>query len=187
MLVAVASALLFDRAGSLRWLVAAVGLAAAVVSVGAYFVREWRPQDGETAASDSHRPANSEMKSAEAETFDVSHGMYGVIQNVPSFRLDSIVDLKWEVAPNFSLMKFSDYPPAVLRSVDNTVYAWNAPELRTRTFADEVVEIVNRLSPTCVDIMPDGRISIHPRPPKRAVVDAFEGAERRGERADTVQ
>ena len=150
LIVAVCSAISFDKMGHLGWLAGAVGIVSAVIAMAIYFCN-----DGEKQKSENREPAplaeNLHDSSAESDT---EHRYFGDKQLTfwaAEMSRARLPEQRIRVYFDAAALYFSQ------REVENKL------DRERRLFVDGVVEIVERLSPTCdFELNPNGRLTIRP-------------------------
>jgi hypothetical protein len=166
---AVVSAMVFDKAGSWNWLVGAFGIVSAIVGVAVYFYnsRDDEPAEEEhsrTSAMVAHMETlqpkfyggeapdpRSEMRqlafwAADVPQPDEAQGIRFSVQVHDTLNTRFYSGMKWA-------LKFQEFEEAHSRAFRDE-----------NNFVAEVVEIVERLSPTCeFELSAQGGLIIRPR------------------------
>jgi len=167
--VAVASAIMFDKAGHYSWLAGAAGIAAAICAASAYF-RNCRADD--SSKQEGVRPSSLPVTASPASVIDIGRdGTWAARQPIGGAEWPGIQGHLWpmvegNVAPPQSShlrlyvsghLLYEQHHPAVV------VFGRKARDVGSERhiLVDEIVQLVERLSPTCeVELALDGRITI---------------------------
>jgi len=177
MAAAVLSALLFDRVGRFHWAMGALGVAAGVTAALTYFYNQHCTStavvDGRPTGKAVRRPAVF-VSLPTIDKQPIKKQIPKLLASVPTVKImyyrrtEGLVDITglaseldlWcaqrRLNPKFRVLEAHSKHHASMRE----------------EFVDEVVEIVQRLAPTCeFDLSPAGKLTIRPRTSRKAGAD----------------
>jgi hypothetical protein len=149
LVIAVASAFLFDKAGHLSWLVGAAGVAAAVVAVSIYFYNSGsEPQPAQREYSEPQQTVATYVDLVGVDQGSLLNRTGQEQLALWSLNLPELELSKEDIAVYVHALKWPEYVAPVAMHYWN--YVDHPREVRQAgVFVNEVVEIVERLSNIC--------------------------------------
>jgi hypothetical protein len=172
LILAVASAFLFDGAGHLNWLVGVVGIVAAIASACIYFYNSTSEPDSKQKEEYDLQPVSAAHEYIVAESHEYIDAEYvddragegEVLKD--AYRQLSLWSLKIphaDLSKENVLVYLNEWP----HTLDTNYWRYRADsreEIQPKQFVNEVVEIVERLSKTCeFELNLRGGLIIRPR------------------------
>lgn len=165
--VAVGSAIMFDKAGHHNWVAGAAGIAAAICAASAYF-RNSGADD--SCKQDGVRPSLPAAASP-ASLAEIGRSTWAARQPIPDAEWSGVQGSLWPMLQGSAVpsqssrlrlyvsghLLYEQHHPAVV------VFGRRARDVVSgrHVLVDEIVQLVERLSPTCeVELALDGRITI---------------------------